>query len=120
MRTIRNNVFETNSSSTHSLAILSKEDYEKWQNNEKILNLYTGEVEDLTDKDKKIIRNADGSIEYDGHKFENEYEFMEDEDYYDVIDDCNASKEYINHYADVEQKELDDKVIMSIYRGDRW
>lgn len=45
---------------------------------------------------------------------------MEDEDYYDVIDDGNASKEYIEHFAEVEQKELDDKVIMSVYRGERW
>ena len=26
----------------------------------------------------------------------------------------------IEHYAEVEQKELGDNVIMSIYRGDRW
>ena len=31
-----------------------------------------------------------------------------------------CAKEYINNYADVEQKELDDKIIMSIYRGERW
>ena len=41
-------------------------------------------------------------------------------DYYEVIDDNNASAEYIRHYAEVEQKELDDNVVMSIYRGDRW
>ena len=40
-------------------------------------------------------------------------------DYYDVIDDRNASAEYIERYAEVEQKELGDNVIMSIYRGDR-
>ena len=41
-------------------------------------------------------------------------------DYYEVIDDGNASKEYIDNYAEVEQKELGDNVIMSIYRGERW
>lgn len=30
MRQIRNNVFETNSSSTHSLTICSKSEYERW------------------------------------------------------------------------------------------
>ena len=30
MRQIRNNVFETNSSSTHSLTICSKSEYEEW------------------------------------------------------------------------------------------
>lgn len=120
MRKTRIGVFETNSSSTHSLVILSKEDYERWQNNEVVLNLYSGEVEELSNKDKKIIRKPDGSVEYDGKTFESEYDFMEDEDYYDVIDDGNASKEYIEHFAEVEQKELDDKVIMSVYRGERW
>ena len=66
MRLIRINTFETNSSSTHALVILSKEDYRAWENNEKVLNLYAGEVEDLSDNDKKIIRNIDGSVEYDG------------------------------------------------------
>ena len=46
MKLIRRNTFETNSSSTHALVIMSKEDYKAWQNNEKVLNLYTGEVED--------------------------------------------------------------------------
>lgn len=119
MKITRENVFETNSSSTHSLVILSKEDYNAWQNNEKTLNLSSGEVQELTDYDKKIIRNADGSIDYEGEHFDSEYDFMES-DYYDVIDDNNASIEYIKNYADVEQKELDNKVIMSIYRGDRW
>lgn len=119
MKLIRINTFETNSSSTHALVILSKEDYRAWENNEKVLNLYAGEVEDLSDNDKKIIRNIDGSVEYDGKKFDSEYDFMES-DYYDVIGDENASKEYIDNFAEVEQKELDDKIIMSIYRGERW
>lgn len=119
MKLIRRNIFETNSSSTHALVIMSKEDYKAWQNYEKALELYTGEVEDLSDNDKKIIRNTDGSIDYNEEHFDSEYDFMES-DYYDVIEDGNASKEYINNYAEVEQKELDDKIIMSIYRGERW
>lgn len=119
MKLIRRNTFETNSSSTHALVILSKEDYKSWKNNEKVLNLYAEKVEDLSDNDKKIIRNTDGSVEYDGKKFDSEYDFMES-DYYDVIGDGNASKEYIDNFAEVEQKELDDKIIMSIYRGERW
>lgn len=34
MKKIRNNTFETNSSSTHSLTICTKEDYKKWENGE--------------------------------------------------------------------------------------
>ena len=83
------------------------------------MNLYNGTIEDLSDEDKKIIRNEDGSVDYNGEHFNSEYDFMES-DYYDVIDDGNASKEYINNYAEVEKKELGDNVIISVYRGDRW
>lgn len=119
MRLVRPNTFETNSSSTHALVIMSKDDYKAWQENKKVLNLYSGETKDLSEEDKKIIRNEDGSIDYNGEHFDSEYDFMES-DYYEVIGDENSSKEYINNYADVEKKELDDKVIMSIYRGERW
>lgn len=119
MKTIRNSMFETNSSSTHALVILSKEDYKAWQNNKKTLNLHSGQVQDLTDEDKKIVRNEDGSIDYDGQHFESEYSFMES-NYYYVINDDNASVEYIKNFAEVEQKELGNNVIMSIYRGDEW
>lgn len=70
-------------------------------------------------KIKKIVRNEDGSVDYDGQHFESEYSFMES-DYYYVIDDDNASAEYVESFAEVEQKELGNNVIMSIYRGDRW
>ena len=120
MRIIRHNTFETNSSSTHALCILTKDEYEDWQDNKKVLNLYKGCVEELYEINKRIIRNEDGSIEYDGNKFDSEYDLMESENYYDVIDDSNATKEYINHYADVEEKELGDNIILSIYRGERW
>ena len=53
MKTIRNSILETNSSSTHALVILSREDYKAWQNNKKILNLHFGQVQDLTDEDKR-------------------------------------------------------------------
>lgn len=119
MKKIRIGTFETNSSSTHALVILSKEDYKAWQNNEKTLNLFSEKAQELTEEDKKIVRNTDGSIDYNGEHFDSEYDFMESE-YYDVIDDGNASKEYINNYAEVEQKELGDNIIMSIYRTERW
>lgn len=38
MFSIRRNVFETNSSSTHSLCICTQEEYDKWKNKEAIYN----------------------------------------------------------------------------------
>lgn len=123
MKLIRNNIFETNSSSTHSLVIMSKEDYNKWQNHEVTINICgsLGKVNSLTDKDKEIKRLCDGGpVEYKGKTFNSMRDFMEDEDYYDVIDDDNASVEYIEAYADTIKKETDEDVILSIYREDRW
>jgi len=40
MKQVRRGVFETNSSSTHSLTMMMKSDYERWQNEQ--LYLYTG------------------------------------------------------------------------------
>ena len=38
MKSIRRGVFETNSSSTHSLTMCSKEDYDKWEKGEVLLD----------------------------------------------------------------------------------
>lgn len=38
MKQIRQSVFETNSSSTHSLTIVSKEDYENWEKENLFIN----------------------------------------------------------------------------------
>lgn len=42
MKTIRAGVFETNSSSTHSLTICLKADFEKWKNDENVLHCRWG------------------------------------------------------------------------------
>ena len=55
VKLIRRNTFETNSSSTHALVIISKDDYKAWQENKKVLNLYSGTVEDLSEQDKETI-----------------------------------------------------------------
>ena len=44
MKTIRNNVFETNSSSTHSVSVFYAEDYEKFKNNELLYNPESDEL----------------------------------------------------------------------------
>lgn len=54
MRQIRKNVFETNSSSTHSITICSKEDYDKWINGEVLYSDWNNdfiEAEALTPDD---------------------------------------------------------------------
>lgn len=40
MINIRTNVFETNSSSVHSLILCTADDYRAWINGDKLLNIY--------------------------------------------------------------------------------
>lgn len=57
---IRHGVFETNSSSTHSVALLSDEEYKKYQNEEIILSRY-GEFitkDEFEKKKKKAMERA--------------------------------------------------------------
>ena len=51
MKTIRNNVFETNSSSTHNISVFYAEDYEKFRNGEL---LYNPESDELITLEKGI------------------------------------------------------------------
>jgi hypothetical protein len=49
MKSIRNGVFETNSSSVHSITIVAKDEYVKWKNGEMLLSGHT-----FTTKEKVI------------------------------------------------------------------
>lgn len=66
MKTIRNNVFETNSSSTHSITIVDLEDFEKLEECEMLLNdgtlvpakeVYDDMMKNLVDIEKQMTEN---------------------------------------------------------------
>jgi len=71
MRTIRRGVFETNSSSVHSLTIVSKEEFEKWQNGEL---LYNRDYKKLVNPSE--VEYADELITYDKYPPNDEYEYF--------------------------------------------
>ena len=48
---IRRNTFETNSSSTHSLTMCTKDDYEKWKNGELVFDRWNDELVSPEDKE---------------------------------------------------------------------
>ena len=76
--TIRSSVFETNSSSTHSLSICSREEYDKWRNGETVYCPGEERFESIEKVDKEKI--------YDVEKW--------DGDYYDEQDDLDISYLY--------------------------
>jgi len=55
MKVIRRSVFETNSSSTHSITMCSKEDYEKWESGEFYLNEGSGWASNSENKNKQFV-----------------------------------------------------------------
>ena len=53
MKTIRENIFETNSSSTHSITIMSKQNFQRWENEELLYNPYEDHLADPADLDEE-------------------------------------------------------------------
>ena len=73
MFSIRRNVFETNSSSTHSLCICTQEEYDKWKNKEAIFDRWGEEIISAEDylklEDKWVKEECQTYDEY----FDDEY-----------------------------------------------
>lgn len=100
MLQIRRNVFETNSSSTHSITMCSKDDYDRWDSGEVYLNDgWWGKDNESEYKNKKfvtrdeainIIKCSGGGIEYDNEYYESfdkyiaeEYEIYTIDEYFE-------------------------------------
>ena len=74
MRIIRRNTFETNSSSTHSLTMCTKDDYEKWKNGELVYDCWDDE---LIEPSKQL---PDEDRHYD-NQYQTPEEFFNNSDY---------------------------------------
>lgn len=109
MLQIRRNVFETNSSSTHSITMCSKDDYDRWDSGEVYLNEGWWHKDNESEyKDKKfvtrdeaidIIKCSGGDIEYDNEYYESfdkyiaeEYEIYTSDEYFE--------NEYLESFKD--------------------
>lgn len=76
-RQIRQGVFETNSSSVHSLTLCSSEDYEKWGNGEVLFckdNDKFGTREEFIEELKNAKWRFSGNLRYPDVNWENEDE----------------------------------------------
>lgn len=79
MKQIRKNVFETNSSSTHSLTLCSEDEFEKWKKGELLFDRWKEvfvESNSISDEDKLRAKMA-----YDDTKGEywKDWEFLSDD-----------------------------------------
>ena len=65
-RQIRRSVFETNSSSTHSLTMCTESDFEKWINGEIVWSRWNDELVPITSKVRESMDNNEGGyLTYD-------------------------------------------------------
>ena len=74
---IRKSVFETNSSSTHSLTIVSKEEFEKFKKGELIFNKWESKLIEVTEEIKKNLLLAENGDDMEEDFDEDDYESYE-------------------------------------------
>ena len=89
---VRRGVFETNSSSTHSITMCTSEQYEQWKNGEIYWNRWGSD--DFISKEeveKKMAENRDAYFAKYPHCSDEDFlnDFLEDEGYYTFDDYCD-------------------------------
>lgn len=106
---IRRGVFETNSSSTHSITICTKEEYKSFVNNELYIDDYSGELitqeelEGMFEKYNKEYEEKYGKILY--HSLE---DFKKDEGIYTYEEWCSDEdlEKYHEEYTTPKGEEI--------------
>lgn len=73
-RQVRKGVFETNSSSTHSITMCTKTDFDKWKNGELAWSRWTRELVPITDEIQRSIDNDERDY-YTYDQF-NDYDYI--------------------------------------------
>lgn len=89
-RQIRRGVFETNSSSVHSITMCMKSEYDRWVAGELVWNRWLGELVEITPEIK-----ANMEKEYSPYiKYEqfDDYYYMEYETFYKEYETSNSEK----------------------------
>lgn len=119
---VRRGVFETNSSSTHSITMCSDDDYRKWENGE----LFMTWGDDFITKDevvKELKKDEYFNKKYPNFDFDNlenneEYEtILYDCDYYTYDTYWERKCEYYEGFEDSYVTKNGDKVICFGYYG---
>lgn len=89
---IRRSIFETNSSSVHSIAMVYGSEYDKWKNGELLYDKYTGtlatkeEIEKIKEDDKKRYESYNWSFdesEYDYDREDSNIRFLTYDKFFD-------------------------------------
>ena len=86
MKILRSGIFETNSSSTHSLTICTEEEFEKFKNNELMFDKYNDELIEKPEDYDEVMNNSDKDsdekrCEYEDYIDYNDYEHIDFESF---------------------------------------
>ena len=106
MKTIRNNVFETNSSSCHSITILTDSEYEKFRNNELVYNTYYDQVISLKDYCINTIENLTDSLDNYVESLE-KYDKVKHESWELSKEELQEKISNINNLKNLSDKQID-------------
>lgn len=101
MKQIRKNVFETNSSSTHSLTMCSEADYDRWVKGELMFDYWNEELVEVTDEIKEYREESKAlneSNEYSRYMTEEEY-WYRFEPYYETFSESYGGVVAFGYYG---------------------
>ena len=102
MKTIRRNVFETNSSSTHSITMCMESDYEKWKNGEMYWHRWNDELVSKEEVEKEMAKLREEFIADNPDFDENNEEWKEKLEQYINEDKMYYTYEEFNDYDYIE------------------
>ena len=89
-RQIRRGVFETNSSSTHSLTMCTESDFEKWLNGELVWSRWNDKLVPITSKVRESMDNNEG--EYLTYDQFNDWDYLDYETFEQRFETPNNEK----------------------------
>ena len=113
MITIRQGVFETNSSNTHSLSIVSKSKFEKWKNNKEILYDINQEIfltrNEAIERLRKIYTESIEELKNEDDYIK-QYPFYEKEDIVKMKEDYKEYLRLLDFKDEEDLEELNDLI----------
>ena len=117
MQSARRNVFETNSSSTHSLTMCSESDYDRWQKGELLFDKWGDEFIEKSEYLKWFEEQKKKYLEkYPSETEEDFEEYMEDDKKYYTYDEF-WNLEYYETFEDTYTTEKGETVVAFGYYG---
>jgi hypothetical protein len=114
LRKVRRSIFETNSSSTHSISMANKNDYDKWKNDEVLFNgsefVSQEEAIKCIKEDKYFIKH---NSDFDFSDEDAVNELLKDNDYY-TYDNYGNDYEY---FSQSHKTQSGDEIVAFGYYG---